>query len=307
MAPTGKILAIVNPVAGAGSCAKLWPSIQAYLKEIGLTFDSVLTKAPGHAIGLARDAVSAGYTMILSVGGDGTLHEVANGLLSMDAALQQGVTIAVVPVGTGADFARTLGVPRTWREACNHLLSEGTRVIDAGAMTYIGRNGEEQRYFVNVAGLGFDGEVTSRTNEGTKMLGGTIPYVTNLVLTLVTYVNKDVDVTMDDNTLPGRMNSIVVANGAFFGGGMWIAPDAVLDDGLFDVVTIGDVGKIELLQTMPRVYKGTHVTHPKVKVARAREVSVVSQQEMWLQADGESLGRAPVTFHMLPKALRLKT
>ena len=302
-----KIMVIVNPAAGGGNCGRLWPTVQIRLKELGLTFDSAVTQAPGHAITLAAEAEQAGYALVVSVGGDGTLHEIVNGLLSDHPQGRPNAVVAVVPVGTGGDFGRTLGIPRDWKQACQHLLGDKTRILDVGEMAYIGQHGgEEHRYFVNVAGLGFDGEVTARTNISSKRFGGTIPYFTSLVLTLFNYVNKDVELHMDDRQMPGRMNSVVVANGAWFGGGMFIAPNASPDDGLFDVVMIGDVGKLELLQTMPRVYNGTHLTHPKVKVARAREVSVVSQQEMFLQADGEALGRAPVTFAIRSQALCLR-
>ena len=306
MADLGKTLVIVNPIAGAGNGAKLWPSIKSRLAEQGMAFDCVMTGAPSHAIALARDAAAAGYGMIVSMGGDGTLNEVVNGLLAVQGAGAPDITVGVIPVGTGGDFVRTLGLPRNWQQACEHLMGDETRIVDVGEMTYTGRSGEEQRYFVNVAGLGFDGEVSMRISYASKRLGGTIPYLTNLVLTLVGYANKDVTAHIDDETLPGRMNSVIVANGQWFGGGMWIAPDARPDDGLFDVIIIGDVGKIELLQTMPRVYKGTHLTHPKVKATRAREVRVESQQDMWMQADGEGLGRAPATFRIRPQALRLK-
>ena len=301
-----KTLTIVNPIAGAGKTAGLWPQIKARMESMGLIFDSVLTESPRHATQLSADALRNDYTLLVSVGGDGTLNEIVNGLMQVHPQGSHDLTVAVIPVGTGADFARTLGIPRTWQTACAHLTGDKTRLLDVGEMTYAGKSGEEHRYFVNVAGLGFDGEVIARTSFASKRLGGTIPYLSNLVLTLIDYANKDVDVNMDDQPLSGRMNSVVVANGAWFGGGMYIAPNARPDDGLFDVVMIGDVGKLELLQTMPRVYNGTHLTHPKVKVVRAREVRVESQQPMWLQADGEALGQAPVTFSVRSQALRLK-
>jgi YegS/Rv2252/BmrU family lipid kinase len=303
-------LAIVNPVAGSGSAARLWPQVKSRLAEIGVTFDEAITNAPGHAVTLAAEGIAAGYDRLISVGGDGTLHEVANGIIAARGAdgLAQEITLGIVPLGTGADFVRSLGTPRSWQSACTHLTGDKTRIIDVGEMTFTGRDGAPQRrYFVNVAGLGFDGEVASRVNSSaSKRLGGTIPYVTNLVLTLINYSNKDVVLHMDDQDTPGRMNSIVMANGGWFGGGMYIAPNARPDDGFFDLIIIGDVGKLELLQTLPRVYNGTHLTHPKVKAARVRSMQVTSQQEMWIQADGELIGRAPVTFTIRPQALRLK-
>lgn len=305
MAAAGDTLLIVNPTAGAHNAAKLWPQIQAHLKQRGVCYDAVFTEKPGHAIALAADGVARGYTTIVSVGGDGTLNEVVNGVMAAPDPLHS--TVAVVPVGTGGDFVRMLGLPRSWPDACDRLTSTATHLVDLGELTFIGETGEQHRYFINVAGLGFDGEVAARTNTSpVKRLGGTLPFVTNLVLTLITYSNKDVTVSVDDEQRPGRMNSVVVANGQWFGGGMWISPNSSPDDGVFDVIVIGDVGKVELLQTMPRLYKGTHLTHPKLSAARAQSVQVVSQQEMWLQADGELLGRAPVTFRMHHEALRLR-
>jgi YegS/Rv2252/BmrU family lipid kinase len=305
MSPQPNVLLIVNPAAGAGGAERAWPLIAAHLREKGFSFDSVLTESPGHAITLARKAVTDGYTTLVSVGGDGTLNEIVNGIFAVPEAQRRSVLVGVIPVGTGTDFVRTLGLPRTWQEGCAHLLAHETRLVDIGEMGYTGKQGQETRYFVNVAGLGFDGEVVSHTNYSSKKMGGTMPYLTNLVITLVTYQNKDVTVRVDDETVPGRMNSVIVANGQWFGGGMWISPNSRPDDGLFDVIIIGDVGKLELLQTMPRLYKGTHLTHPKLSSFRARAVHVTSEQEMWLQADGESLGRAPVSFCIHSEALRL--
>jgi YegS/Rv2252/BmrU family lipid kinase len=286
----------------------LWPPIRERLAGLGLSFDVAITGAPGHATRLAAEAADRRIESIVSVGGDGTLHEIVNGLLARQPQGVCPVTVGVIPVGTGADFVRILGLPRTWQQACECMTSAQTRVVDAGKMVYTSRSGpaEEERYFINVAGLGFDGEVAIRANRSSKQLGGTIPYFTNLVLTLVSYANKDVDLHAGDQHLPGRMNSVIVANGGWFGGGMYIAPNARPDDGLFDVITIGDVGKLELLQTMPRVYKGTHLTHPKVQVFRTSQVHVESKQEMWIQADGEALGRAPVSFTMRAQAIRLR-
>lgn len=299
-------LVIVNPIAGGGSGARLWPAVQSRLHELGLSFDSVMTEYAGHAVALARDAVKSGYQMVIGVGGDGTLHEIANGVLATQAQGTPDVIVGVVPVGTGGDFVRSLGIPRPWPQACTRLQGDTTRLIDVGDMHYTGQGGAEHRYFVNVAGLGFDGEVAMRTNKAPKRFGGTIPYLTNLVLTLVSYGNKDVELFVDDERRAGRMNSVIVANGAWFGGGMFIAPQACPDDGLLDVLTIGDIGKLDLLQTMPRVYRGTHLTHPKVCLFRTQQVRVESRQDMWIQADGESLGRAPVAFSIRPQAIRLK-
>lgn len=305
MATRADTLIIVNPTAGGNNAARMWPHIQERLGELGVRYDAALTERPGHAIALATEGVTRGYASIVSVGGDGTLNEVVNGI--MNAPSPHDVTVGVIAVGTGGDFVRMLGLPRAWPEACDRLIVQSTHLVDLGEAIYMTEAGEAHRYFINVAGLGFDGEVAARTNNSPlKRIGGTLPFLTNLVLTLIAYSNKDVTVSVDDEQRPGRMNSVIVANGQWFGGGMWISPNSSADDGIFDVIIIGDVGKVELLQTMPRLYKGTHLTHPRLSAARAQTVRVVSQQVMWLQADGELLGRAPVTFRMHPRALRLR-
>ncbi len=306
MTQLGRARVIVNPIAGAGRVGRQWPAIRQHLQDIGLAFDASLTEGRGHATTLAREAVQTGCRLVVAVGGDGTVNEVANGLVTADGRVVRDTALGIVSIGTGRDFSRTVLLPRSWKEACHRLLGEETRSLDLGEITVGGPSGQERRYFVNVAGLGFDGEVSERANRTPKLLGGTITYLALVVLTLRSYVNKDVDLSMDGQQIRGRMNSVIVCNCRYFGGGMFVAPDASPEDGIFDVVTIGDISHLEFLKTVPRVYNGTHLTHPMVRLHRAREVTVVARQDMWIQADGEVIGRAPVTFRVLPQALRLK-
>jgi diacylglycerol kinase (ATP) len=157
-----------------------------------------------------------------------------------------------------------------------------------------------------MAGLGFDGETCVRVNRMSKRISGTLPYLTGLVMTLVSYRNKDVKLTFNGQHLEGRFNSVIVCNGQYFGGGMWVGPQAVPDDGIFDVVILGNLNKPEFLWNVPRVYKGTHLTHPKVQHFQARSLLVESAQPMFIQAEGELVGEAPVEFRMLPAALNLR-
>jgi YegS/Rv2252/BmrU family lipid kinase len=181
-----------------------------------------------------------------------------------------------------------------------------TTRIDLGHVTYRALKGEERaRHFANAAGMGFDAEVTVRANASPFGAGGTIPYLSSLFATLGTYRNKRVQVKVDGEEWRARINSIIVANGQYFGGGMKIAPEAQLSDGEFDVVVLGDLGKIDLVRNVPRVYDGSHVTHPKVTVSSARRVEVDSPDRLLLQADGEVLGMAPATFTIVPSALRI--
>jgi len=295
---------IVNPAAANGAVGKNWPRIRDFLQAEGAKFDAVLTEEPGHATQLARQALDDGYRTIVAVGGDGTVNEVINGLVE-EGSVDPEVTLGIIPYGTGADFARVLGIPRDYTVACRHLLRSEPRPVDLGRIACFREGREVERYFINAAGLGFDGEVAEVVNRFPKVLGGTITYLTCLLIGLVTYRNKNIELSFDGQHARGRVNSVIVCNGRYFGGGMFIAPGAAFDDGLFDVVILGNLNKLEVVVNLPRIYKGTHLTHPKVSHFCAREVHVEARERMFLQAEGELVGEAPATFQMIPQALQV--
>lgn len=300
---------IVNPASAYGKTAKRWPRIQEALQRRGLEYTVAFTEQRGHAIDLARQAVAQGYSLIVTVGGEGTVNEVVNGLVDRSGRIPAHISLGILPSGTGTDFVRSLGIPRDPVTAVECLAGEGRCVVDLGCLECAPATGEGpavQRYFVNVAGLGFDGEVAERVERSTKAIGGTIPYLTNLFACLMAYRNKEVEVQYDGQSVTGRANSVIAANGRYFGGGMFIAPNASLDDGLLDLIFIGDLGKVEVVVNLPRLYRGTHIYHPKVRVYRAREIRVTAKERMLIQADGELAGQAPVTFRIIPQALQVK-
>jgi diacylglycerol kinase (ATP) len=294
---------IVNPVAGARSTRRKWPIISRLLERIGLSFDFNYTEGVGHAMELARVAASDGYRYLVAVGGDGTVNEVANGILhSQNAAA---TALGVVSTGTGSDFARSAGLARDYTTACNSLTSSKRLTIDVGVVAYQRDGKRQERFFVNSAGVGFDAAVTKETERYPKFFGGTIPYVAGMLRTLVSYKNKPIVLKVGDEEESRRVLSVAVANGNYMGGGMRIAPEAELDDRLLDVVVIGDFGKLEILKEFPKVYKGTHVNLPKVSVKKASKVTIDSTEPMLLYADGEVLGECPVEFGVVPRALSI--
>jgi len=295
---------IVNPVAANGAVGRNWPHIRDFLQAEGAEFDAVLTEEPGHATRLARQALDDGYRTIVAVGGDGTVNEVLNGLV-VEGTVDPEVALGIIPWGTGADFTRSLGIPRDYMEAGRKLLRVETRPVDLGRITCLRDGREVERYFINAAGLGFDGEVAELANRFPKVLGGTITYLTCLFISLVTYRNKSVELSFDGQHVRGRLNSAIVCNGRYLGGGMFMAPGAAFDDGIFDVVILGNLNKLEVVVNLPRLYKGTHLTHPKVSLCHARVVPLEAQERMFLQADGELVGEAPATFQIVPGALRV--
>jgi diacylglycerol kinase (ATP) len=297
---------VVNRVAAGGKTATVWPAIEQQLRSLDLTFDYRFTDAPNHATTLAREAVKQGYETVVAVGGDGTANEVVNGLIA-PGANKAGADLGVIITGRGSDLARTIGVPSNHTEACARLAGERTMTVDLGLVTFHQEGEQRQRYFINVGGGGFDAEVAYRANRAPNFMGGTIPYLTSLVTTLLSYRNKSVELILDDQE-PIRkvVNSVVVANCQYFGGGMKVAPEADPNDGLFDVIVIGDIDKVEFLMTVPKVYDGTHITHPQVDSYRAKRVVVRSEQDLLLQVEGEVCGHTPLTFEIIPSALQIR-
>lgn len=294
---------IVNPAAGAGKTGKRWPRIQSFLQKIGVRFENDLTEAPGHAIELARAAVGKGYRLIVSVGGDGTINEIVNGLY--DTGSLKDCRLGIIGTGTGGDYIRTLGVSRNYLEACEHLLHPAQMTVDLGVVDHTIDGQEKRRLFTNFAGLGFDAEVVRATTKKFKKLGSVPSYLMGLATTLIAYHNRELTIKIDGKTEERKVCTVIMSNGKYGGGSMFIAPQADIKDGLLDVVIIGDVSKPDLLASLPRVYKGTHLTHPKITLRRARDVEIQSKVSIALQADGELIGEAPARFSILPSALTI--
>jgi YegS/Rv2252/BmrU family lipid kinase len=263
-----------------------------------------MTEAPGHAIELAKNAAEKGYDMVVSVGGDGTINEIVNGLYASgnigDALL------GIVSTGTGGDYVRTAGIPRNYEDACRSLVQPKKRTVDLGIVEYARNGSREERIFVNFAGMGFDAEIVRRTTQQFKALGALPSYLLGLLTTLVSYANKKITLVVDGREEERRVCTVIMNNGKYGGGGMFTAPHADLADGLLDVLIIGDLSKPDLLWSLPRIYKGTHLTHPKVALKKAKEIEVKSPGEkMYLQADGELLGEVPARFRILPAMLNI--
>ncbi|MBA7699896.1 Diacylglycerol kinase [subsurface metagenome] len=294
---------IVNPIAGAGKTAKKWPQIMALLKSMGLRFEHDLTEAPGHAIELARSAAKEGCELVVSVGGDGTINEIVNGLY--DAGSIGDVMLGIISTGAGNDYIRTIGIPRHHEEACRCFTNPRKLLVDLGVVEYVNSGQMVKRLFVNFAGLGFDAEVVKATTQRFKALGSLPSYLMGLLTTLLFYENKQVFLKLDGQAEERKVCTILMSNGKYGGGGMFATPNADPTDGLFDVLIIDDLSKPDLLRSLPRIYRGTHLTHPKVTVKRAREIEIRPTQRMSLQADGELLGEAPARFHVLPAALNV--
>jgi diacylglycerol kinase (ATP) len=240
--------------------------------------------------------------LLVVVGGDGSVNEVANGV-----AGREGVEIAVIARGTGWDFVRTYGIPRDVDEAAAIATGGAVREIDLGRVSYRSWAGADtEAHFANIASAGMSGAIAQRANETSKVLGGKASYLWATLAVFARWQVSDVRVTVDGETRAGRMHDVVVANGRYFGGGMMICPDASPDDGRFDVLLIGDLTKRDLLVTLPKTYKGKHLPHPKAELLRGAEVTVDTPEPLPIELDGEQPGTTPARFEVVPRALRVR-
>ncbi len=294
---------IINPAAGAGRTARKLPLILSLLKNLGIRFEHDLTEGPGHARELAKEAAKKGHELVVSVGGDGTINEVVNGLYEANALPD--ATLGIISTGTGHDYVRTVGIPWTYPEACRLLKDPQKRTVDVGAVEFSDNGKTEKRLFVNFSGIGFDAEVVRATTQNVKKLRSTASYLTGLLRTLMTYKNKRISISIDGQTVDSKVCTVVMCNGKYGGGGMLTAPGADLTDGLLDVLVIGNLSKPDLLWSLPRIYKGTHLTHPKVKLIKAKRIELIAKEPMALQADGELIGQVPAKFYVLPACLNV--
>ena len=261
-----------------------------------------MSRSAGELTELARRAADEGAELLVVVGGDGSVHEVVNGIAARDD-----VEIAVIARGTGWDFARSLGLPRNVDRAIDVALSGKTRTIDLGRATYrLWASGEGQSIFANVASAGMSGAIAQRANGSSKALGGKISYVWSTFAVFAGWTSHEVQVSVDGETRQGRMHDVIVANGLSVGGGMKICPDAEPDDGIFDVLVIGDLTKRDLVQTMPKIFRGTHLPHPKAELLRGAQVTVDAPDPLPIQLDGEQPGTTPARFEIVPQALRVR-
>ena len=208
----------------------------------------------------------------------------------------------MIPVGTGMDFVRTHGIPTAFDDAVAVARDTKARELDAGRVDLP----QGERWFANVASVGMSGAVAQRANAMSKALGGRATFFYALVREFLAWRNTEVHVTFDGGERHGRMHDVVIANGQFHGGAMRLAPDARADDGAFDVVLIGDVTKRDFVTTAPKLYRGTHVAHPKVEVLRSAHVTVDGTVPLPVETDGEVAGTTPARFEIVPRALRLR-
>src|ERR1043165_1417170 len=307
---------VINPSSASGSTGEAWPRIASDLRAEFGPFQTAFTKVRGDAASLAADAARKGTKLIVACGGDGTISEVANGILSSGKDAELGV----LPSGTGGDFCRSLEIPSQSRAAARILRKGRTRRIDVGRISFVDHDGAEaMRYFVGVASCGMSTKVIERVKAGgpdwlpantPKWLGGRVSLGASLLQTALRTEASRLLVQLDDERERHLLVvNFCIANARYFGGGMKIAPEAKLDDGKFDVIGVGDLGALKIFTSAPRIYFGSHLSLPEISHGLARKITVRPAErdtQIDLEVDGELPGRLPATFQIIPSALRVR-
>ena len=303
----GKVLYVVNPASAGKSTANEWPKFEAALKEEGFEFDAVLTEYPGHAIQLTRDALKNGYVTIVAVGGDGTMNEVLNGFYEDEKPINPDAVLAVFSRGTGCDFIRSIKTDKGIESFAKLIKRQEKRTLDVGKVKYLDYSGQSVvRYFMNVSDLGLGGETTFRVNKASKVLKGFLSFAIGALTTILKYKNKSFYLNIDDQVIiEERLNSVIIANGQYFGGGMHVAPNAKMDDGQFDIIILGNLNKLELIKSFPTIYNGTHLSNKKVKFYSGKKITVKCKEKALIEIDGEQPGTNDAEFEIIPQGIKI--
>lgn len=303
---------IVNPESNKGRTGRRWNHIKAALGSFFKEYRCEFTEKPSHATEISRTAIKEGAELIVGVGGDGTMNEIANGFFENHRIINPETSLGLVPSGTGSDLSRSLGIPRGLKSAIKVITENPSRQIDTGKVKFQTADGQEvERYFLNITDFGIGGEVVRHMTEN-RMKRKKSTYLRSLISTFIAFRNKRLQIQIDGQELPIEDYMIgAVSNGKVFGKGMKIAPNAELDDGLFDIVLIKGMRILEFCKNAWRIYSGTHLSHPKIDMIQGRNIKVApandEEQDVLIEVDGEQIGQIPATFEILPRTFSIKS
>jgi len=302
MLPDLKTMLVVNPHAGGGRGRRIFPAVRELLEQGIGSMDVMVSEYPGHTFAIGREAVASGYERVLTIGGDGTPFEIVNGIYA-DGRPQRPPELGMIPAGTGNSFLRDFSV-FSWRQAVAGILAGRSRRVDLVEITYENERRETRQYFLNILGVGLIADILKLTNEKLKGFGS-LGYSLAVMLRLVRGMNNRMRLDIDGETMTIADSALVISNSKFTGGGMKIAPMADSGDGRVDLVIFQEVNRRDILNIFSRVFKGTHIAHPKVRTFRAAGITIESFPQERLMADGELLGMTPLRLQVLPKELAI--
>ncbi|MCL2178321.1 MAG: diacylglycerol kinase family lipid kinase [Proteobacteria bacterium] len=302
-----RIFFVVNAHSANGETGRCWPEIHAQgMRSLG-EMNCAFTERPMDAVRLTRWALRGGYDCIVAVGGDGTLSEVVNGFFDEGGPLAPEARLAILPRGTGCDFRRTFGWTLKLDEAFERIRLRKTILVDVGFLECMGGDGKpHSRYFMNECSFGVSGEIAKRANDTTKVFGGKASFMLAALRAMARYSDKEVEVCMDGETPKcWPITSLTVANGAYFGGGMKVAPEANIMDGLLNITVWSNYGLSDFIWKNRSIYSGAHTRLSRTRQYTCKTLTARSRQEVLIDCDGEQPGKLPCSIRVVPQAIRL--
>ncbi|WP_320054160.1 diacylglycerol kinase family lipid kinase [uncultured Acetobacteroides sp.] len=302
----GKWFAIVNPKAGKGRAVVDWPRISWMLTDAGVEFDHVFTQKKYHAVELTVRAIRSGYRKIISVGGDGTLNEIVNGIFIQKEVATTDVLLAMMPLGIGNDWIRMYGIPRTYADAIDAIKFGRSFLQDVGLVKFYEAKVHHERYFANAVGIGFDGYVAigfNRLKEAGKKSKWL--YVISMIKSVLTYKASKVAMRIDGDPISDEIYSITLGVGKYNGGGMIQMPNAIANDGLLDVTIIRKISGLNVLWNMPILYNGHIHRHSRITGHRGSDIAIHSIPQIPIEVDGESVGYSPFDISVVAKGINV--
>ena len=305
-----KTQVIVNPESNKGRTRRRWKQIKEALSAFLKEFKYEFTEKPSQAIDISRAAIREGSELIVAVGGDGTINEIANGFFDGKNIINPKTVMGIVPSGTGCDFIRSLHIPTNLKRAMQVITQAPSPRIDVGRAKFHTHTGsDEERYFLNVADFGFGGEVLERMNQN-RAKRKAASYLKSTLATFFHYKNKKIRLKVDGEEIPrGEYLIGAISNGRIFGKGMKIAPNARLDDELFDIVLVKGMIVWEFVRNVWKLYAGTHLSHPKISLIQGKQIEAFPEdphENILIEIDGEQVGKLPATFEIVPKSISVK-
>lgn len=297
---------IVNPQSGGGKSSRKWPKIEAALHRQGIVFSVAFTREQGDAIKLVRAAIESGYRQIVAVGGDGTVNEVANGILKQQTVPSNEILLASIPIGSGNDWARMYGLPKNYERAIHLLKNPVTFIQDAGKISWTASPEKQVRYFNNIAGFLFEAFLTEKTLSVNKSgFTGQFVYLISLLKYMFRFKASEVFVKGDNFSEKGNLLLVTVGIGRYNGGGMNLVPRSLPNDGLLDITVADEISAGEILRNILKIYNGKIYSHPKIRHYQSRTLSFDGPAVLKIEADGEVLDSVPVKIEILPLALQI--
>ena len=299
---TNKWYVIVNPTSGNGSSKKKWPLIYNELIFQNFEFEFSFTKYQKHAIKLVQEAINQGFKNFICVGGDGTLHNIVNGILSLNPSNILEIKVGMIPIGTGNDWIKTYNIPINYKKAIKIIKDEHTYFQDIGKIML--QNSNKEYYFNNLAGIGFDGHVVNKVHKYKYL--GFLAYLTGALISLVGFKRKYLDIKFNKTSISGKSLMLLIGIGKYSGGGMQLTENVKTNDGLFDISYIKKVSLITVIKHISKIFNGTVTELPIIDTYKTStlKVTIKNNENIYMQADGELLEADSFSVAIVPRALQ---